>query len=288
MRSFHLFVNPASGSGSASAAGIAVARLLRDAGVQVALTYSTGRSECQTLVGDAIGRGTIPVSVGGDGMLSSIVGTVVAGGGTLGIVPGGRGNDFARQLGLPAGPEAVSNVLLHGSVREVDVIDTGDRIVVGSVYAGVDSLSSQIVDRARFVPGALQYPYAAMRALATFKPSFYTVTIDGVSRTQDAFTTVVANSGYYGSGMHIAPAAKIDDGLLDIIIIKAASRFKLMRFMPKIYDGSHVETDEVIVLRGKTVTVEATGAVEAYGDGERVGPLPVTATVIPRGLKVLT
>ncbi len=287
MRSFHLFVNPASGSGSATVAGVAVARQLRAAGAQVALTHSTGKAECQQLVADAIGHGTIPVAVGGDGMLSSMAGAVVHAGGTMGIVAGGRGNDFARQLGLPTESEHAGRVLLEGTPRTVDVIDAGSTIVVGSVYAGVDSLSSQIADNARFMPRGMQYPYAAMRALATFKPSTYTITVDGIVHTYDAFTTVVANSGYYGSGMHIAPAATVDDGVLDVIIIKAASRYRLMRFMPKLYDGSHVDTDAVVVLTGREVSIEASGPVAAYGDGEYITALPVTAKALPKALNIL-
>ena len=111
--------------------------------------------------------------------------------------------------------------------------------------------------------------------------------VDGESHRFEAFTVVVANSGYYGSGMHVAPGASVDDGVLDVVVIQAASKLRLIRSMPKLYDGTHVELDEVVVLRGREVSVSASGSVLAYGDGERLGPLPMTATVRPSALQVL-
>jgi diacylglycerol kinase (ATP) len=79
----------------------------------------------------------------------------------------------------------------------------------------------------------------------------------------------------------------LDDGMLDVVVIRAASKLQLIRSMPKLYDGTHVELDEVVVLRGREVRIAATEPVLAYGDGEQLGPLPVTAAVLPAALRVL-
>jgi diacylglycerol kinase (ATP) len=286
-RSFSFLVNPASGGGAAPAAVVPVARILRDAGCTVDVTYSPGPAACRELVLEAVARGEVVVAVGGDGMVASLAGAVVEAGGVLGIVPSGRGNDFARQLGVGGTSEEVAGTLLEAEPRSVDVIDVGGRVVVGSVYAGVDSLASELVDRARRLPRSVQYPYAAVRSIIEFKPTTYDVVVDGLARRFHAFTVVVANSGYYGSGMHIAPDAVLDDGMLDVVVIRAASKLQLIRSMPKLYDGTHVELDEVVVLRGREVRIAATEPVLAYGDGEQLGPLPVTAAVLPAALRVL-
>jgi YegS/Rv2252/BmrU family lipid kinase len=286
-RSFAFLVNPASGGGAAPAAVVPVARVLRDAGCSVDVTYSPGPAACRELVREAVGRGEVVVAVGGDGMVSSLAGAVVEAGGVLGIVPSGRGNDFARQLGIGGSPDDVAATLLKAEPRKVDVVDVDGRTVVGSVYAGVDSLASEIVDRAHRLPRSLQYPYAAVRSIIEFRPSAYDVVVDGQAHRFEAFTVVVANSGYYGSGMHIAPDAVLDDGLLDVVVIRAASKLSLIRSMPRLYDGTHVALDEVVVLRGREVSVAAADPVLAYGDGERLGSLPVHATVRPRALQVL-
>lgn len=286
-RSFAFLVNPASGGGAAPAAVVPVARVLRDAGCEVEVTYSPGPAACRDLVAEAAARGDVVVAVGGDGMVSSLAGAVADADGVLGIVPSGRGNDFARQLGIGGTPEQVAAVLLEAEPRRVDVIDVDGRVAVGSVYAGVDSLASELVDRAHRLPRALQYPYAAVRSIIQFRPSTYDVVIDGEAHRFDAYTVVVANSGHYGSGMKVAPDAALDDGILDVVVIRAASKLRLIRAMPKLYDGTHVELDEVLVLRGREVRVQAAEPTLAYGDGEQIGPLPVTATVRPLALQFL-
>lgn len=286
-RSFAFLVNPASGGGAAPAAVVPVARILRDAGCTVEVTYSPGPAACRDLVREAVGRGDVVVAVGGDGMVASLAGAVVEAGGVLGIVPSGRGNDFARQLGIGGSPDDVAATLLKAEPRRVDVIDVDGRVVVGSVYAGVDSLASELVDRAHRLPRSLQYPYAAVRSIIEFRPSTYDVVVDGEAHRFEAFTVVVANSGYYGSGMHIAPDAVLDDGTLDVVVIRAASKLSLIRSMPKLYDGTHVALEEVVVLRGREVSVDASNPVLAYGDGEQLGPLPVHASVRPSVLQVL-
>ncbi|WP_028653704.1 diacylglycerol/lipid kinase family protein [Nocardioides halotolerans] len=281
MRSFTFLVNPASGGGAAPAAVVPVARILRDHGASVDVTYSPGPRAMGALVAAAVKKGDVVVSVGGDGMLSSLAGLVSAAGGTLGVVPAGRGNDFARMLGLPSDPASVAALLLDGEVRDVDLVcltlPGGEpRLVAGSVYSGVDARAGEIVDRSQWLPRKLQYPWAALRSLATYSPARYVVSVDGVESSYDAANVVVANSAYYGSGMKIAPAAAVSDGILDVVVIEAASKLALMRSLPKVYDGGHVSLPEVTVLTGARVELRATGVrpVPVGGDGEPLGQLP--------------
>jgi len=299
VRAFTFLVNPTSGGGVAPAAAAAVARLLEAAGATVQVIHTSSADVVPSVVSDAVARGDVVVSTGGDGMLSSIAGVVSRQGGTLGIVPAGRGNDFARQLGLSAAPDDVARVLLESEPRPVDLLEwrsaDRSRIVAGSVYAGVDARSSEIVDSVRWMPDRLQYPYAAVVGLATYRPGRYRVTVDGVTAEYDAATVVVANSGFYGKGMHIAPPATVDDGFLDVVVIGAKSRWQLIRKMPKVYDGSHVELDGIHVLRGKTVELQgqARAPIPVGGDGEPMGVLPAldaaaaTITLLPGAVNLL-
>jgi diacylglycerol kinase family enzyme len=315
-RSFTFLVNPASGGGAAPGAVLPVSRLLREAGARVDVTYSPGPLAMAELVGAAVARGDVVVSVGGDGMLSSLAGAVSLAGGVLGVVPAGRGNDFARMLALPETPEGQATVLLEGRVRPVDLVcwtpsGAEPRRVAGSVYCGVDARAAELVDRAHRLPKQLQYPYAAVRALAGYQPATFRVAVDGVAHEYAAATVVVANSGYYGKGMKIAPAAVLDDGLLEVVVIEAASRLALMRSLPKVYDGAHVALPEVTVLRGRRVELSAdprgsapagvaglsgpagVPGVPVGGDGEPLGALPRLAEapavveVLPGALSVV-
>lgn len=295
MRSFTFLVNPAAGGGAAPEAVVPVARVLRSAGAVVDVTYSPGPKAIRALTTEAVERGDVVVSVGGDGMLSSVVGLVAHLGGTLGIVPAGRGNDFARMLGLPTSPAQQAEVLLAGAVRKVDLLRAGDRVVAGSVYAGVDARAAALVDRATWVPGSLQYPLAAVRALASYTPGDYRLSVDGATLEVSAATVVVANSAYYGQGMRIAPAAGLDDGLLDVVVIAAASRVALIRALPSVYDGSHVARPDVTVLQGRRVELSgrARTPIAVGADGEALADLPSLAEpplvveVLPGALSVL-
>jgi len=300
-RSFTFLVNPASGGGAAPQAVVPVAAALRERGATVDVTYSPGPKAMGALVEAAVAKGDVVVSVGGDGMLSSLAGLVARANGTLAVVPAGRGNDFARMLGIPDGPHEVAALLVEAEPRSVDLVQltlpgaAEPRVVAGSVYCGIDARAGEIVDKAHWLPSALQYPYAALRAMAAYKPARFIVSVDGDERQFAASNVVVANSAYYGKGMKVAPAAEVDDGLLEVVVIEASSKLSLMRSLPKVYDGQHVDLPQVTVLRGTRVELRADASrpVPVGGDGEPLGALPPQAgepavvEVLPGALTVL-
>jgi diacylglycerol kinase family enzyme len=220
-----------------------------------------------------------------------VAGPVVAAGGVLGLVPAGRGNDFARQLGLPTDPAAVAEVVRGGRTRRVDVLDSGGRVVLGSVYAGVDSAASAIANAQPRVPGALVYPYSAVRALLTFRPAGFRITVDGQPWVTRGYSVVVANSGFYGAGMHIVPTAVVDDGLLDVLVIPDSSRWTLIAAMREVYAGTHLRRPDVQVRRGREVELEIDRPVPVHADGEPLatthGTAPLRVAVRPAALRVL-
>jgi diacylglycerol kinase (ATP) len=298
MTGYTLLVNPVSGGGAGAAAAESVGRTLRDAGQDVTITTTPGMRGTHDLVDRVAARGDVIVLVGGDGTLSSVAGRVAARGGTLGIVPAGRGNDFARMLGLPSSPAAAAKVLLSGSPKTVDLLQVTipggeSRVIAGSAYSGLDARAGEIAETVRWLPVGLQYPYSALHAMATYRPARFRVVVDGDGAEYVGASVVVANSAYYGNGMKIAPGAVIDDGTLDVVIIEAESRRKLMRSLPKVYQGAHVDMPGVHVRRGRRVEVTASPRVSMGGDGEPVGRLPGLAEppavveVLPEALTVL-
>lgn len=300
-RTFGFLVNPAAGGGTAGEAVVPLARRLREAGADVSVTYTTSVDETPQLVARTVAEGRIVVAVGGDGMLSSVAGAVAETGGILAVIPAGRGNDFARMLGTPHELADQADLLLKADVRPVDLLDARmpgqpPRAVAGSVYAGVDARAAAIVDRSHWLPSRLQYPVAAVRALATYRPADVRLEVDGRISTHQAATVVIANSQYYGKGMKIAPSADLTDGELDVVVIEAASRLDLIRSLPKVYDGSHVGLPGVTVLRGRSVRLSGAylggGPVPVGADGEALGALPdrgqpLEVTIRPHVLSIL-
>ncbi|MEU0743289.1 YegS/Rv2252/BmrU family lipid kinase [Streptomyces sp. NPDC006134] len=292
MRQFTAVVNPTAGGSAGAAALLRVARLLREAGAELETEYSRSLAHAGELARRAGERGRVVLAVGGDGIAGRIGGALSGTGTPLGLVPAGRGNDFARALGLPTAPAALARVLLGHEPRPVDTIEVesaahGRTVVLGSVYAGVDALANRHANRARLLRGTASYYAGALRAVTTWRAARYRVTVDGRVHEHRGYTVVAANSGYYGSGRLIAPGARVDDGLLEVVMIRQAPRLLFFALMNELKSGRHVHRPQVRVVRGSEVRVEADRDVPYGADGEVEAVLPVTARVLPGALRVL-
>lgn len=292
MRQFTAVVNPTAGGSTGAAALLPLARLLREAGAGLETEYSTSLAHAQELARRAGEQGRVVLAVGGDGIVGGIGGALSGTDTVLGLVPAGRGNDFARALGLPSGPDDLARVLLQGDPRPVDTIEIDSAVhhrtvVLGSVYAGVDALANRHANASRLLSGAASYYAGGLRAVAGWRAAAYRVTVDGVLHERRGYTVVAANSGYYGSGRAIAPGARVDDGLLDVVMIHDAPRRLFFALMNELKTGAHVDRPEVEIVRGKEIRIEADRAVPYGADGEVDAVLPVTARIRPGALKVL-
>jgi len=132
----------------------------------------------------------------------------------------------------------------------------------------------------------MRYTLATLAELRVFEPLSYRLELDGEARSLEAMLVAVGNGPSFGGGLRITYGASIDDGMLDVVVIRPMSKGKLVRTYPKLFSGRHVELPEYEHHRVREVTVAAPGIV-AYADGERIGPLPLTVRVAPRALRVL-
>ncbi|MFF4544737.1 YegS/Rv2252/BmrU family lipid kinase [Streptomyces sp. NPDC001435] len=292
MRQFTAVVNPTAGGSSAAAALIQVARVLREAGAELETEYSRSLAHAQDIARGAGERGRVVLAVGGDGITGGIGGALSGTDTVFGIVPAGRGNDFARALELPSDPDALARILLDREPRPVDTIEVRSAVhdgtvVLGSVYAGVDALANRHANHARLLKGAASYYAGGLRAVTTWRPADYRITVDGEEHALRGYTVVAANSAYYGSGRMIAPGARVDDGLLEVVMIREAPRHLFFTLMNELKSGAHVARPEVRILRGREIRIEADRPVPYGADGEVEAVLPVTVKVLPGALKVL-
>lgn len=292
MRQFTAVVNPTAGSAGAAAALLRVARALREAGAGLETEYSRSLGHAQDIARRAAQRGRVVLAVGGDGIAGGVGAGLSGTDALLGLVPAGRGNDFARALGLPADPDALARTLLDADPRPVDTIEVRSAVhrgtvVLGSVYAGVDALANRHANHARLLRGAASYYAGGLRAVATWRPVNYRVTVDGRTHAHRGYTVVAANSPYYGSGRMIAPAARVDDGLLEVVMIRQAPRRLFFTLMNELASGAHVGRPEVDILRGREIRIEADREVPYGADGEVEAVLPVTVRVLPGALRML-
>ncbi|MFJ3233903.1 YegS/Rv2252/BmrU family lipid kinase [Streptomyces sp. NPDC086787] len=292
MRQFTAVVNPTAGGSSAAATLLQVARVLREAGADLRTEYSRSLAHAQDIARDSGEQGRVVLAVGGDGIAGGIGGALSGTDAVFGLVPAGRGNDFARALGLPDEPEALAKILLDAEPRRVDTIEMRSAVhdgtvVLGSVYAGVDALANRHANQSKLLRGAASYYAGGLRAVTTWRAADFRVTVDGQEHAHRGYTVVAANSAYYGSGRMIAPGAQVDDGMLEVVMIREAPRHLFFTLMNELSTGAHVARPEVTVLRGREIRIEADRAVPYGADGEVEADLPVTARVLPGALKVL-
>jgi YegS/Rv2252/BmrU family lipid kinase len=225
--------------------------------------------------------------MGGDGLTGAIAGELQGTDGVLAVLPGGRGNDFARKLGLGGDPVAACGVLAAGRERRIDVADAGGRIYVGILSAGLDSDVQDIANATRLPLGTFVYLYGALRVLATWRPARWQVTVDGERHAFSGYSVAVANSGVFGGGMWLVPDASLDDGLLDVVLSEHRPRHRFLLNLGRVFRGTHVNEPGFHILRGRRVTFSADRPYRAYADGDPIAELPATVSVRPGALRVL-
>ena len=270
---FCLVVNPAASRGRSRRRLPEVLGVLSAGSAAVRICETASLGHATELAQEATGLGEVVVAVGGDGLVGALAGAVSRVGGTLGIIPTGRGNDFARMLGIPASPAAAAAALLAGQPRPVDLIgvqagDSAEEIVAGSVYLGVVSEGGEIANRSRWVTGPVGYQLAGVRALLGWRPTTFTVDCGPDATTFPGFTVIVANSVYLAAGKKAAPDADIGDGLLDVIMVHHTRKTRFVKVMLQAGRGAHVRMSEVSTQRAASVTVTADRAMPAAADGE--------------------
>jgi YegS/Rv2252/BmrU family lipid kinase len=230
----------------------------------------------------------VPVTLSGDGLIGAVAGALRdVPDAVLGVLPGGRGNDFVRMARIPLDAEEAVGVLAHGIPRPVDLGEAGGRTFLGVASLGFDSEANRIANGAPPALGRLVYVYGALRALAAWEGARFAVEVDGERVEFEGWSVAVANSGFYGGGMRVAPHARLDDGALDVVTLAECSRAGLVRLLAKVFRGTHVHEPGVSVRRGAEVRVSADRPFTVYADGDPIGSLPITLRAVPAALHVL-
>lgn len=288
-RRLALIVNPSAGGGRAGRALPDVQDALRRLGLEHRVETTRSLEHARDLAREAAERGEVAVSFGGDGLLGAVAGALMHSPGVVGVLPGGRGNDFARVVGIPLQPVAACSVLADGAVRPVDLGEADGRTFIGIASCGFDSEANRIANQARAVRGNLVYAYGAIRALATWRPASFEITLDGARRHRvTGYSVGACNSKAYGGGMYAAPDAELDDGLLDIVTCADMPKRRfLTSLMPKLFKGTHVEEPEVTVLRAAEASISADRPFTLYADGDPIAQLPVTVRALPGAVRVV-
>jgi YegS/Rv2252/BmrU family lipid kinase len=286
-RRFALLVNPASAGGKALEALPAVHAALDrlQAPHRTVTTRSTQHAAEEAA--KAVEQGETVAALSGDGLLRPLAGVLKDTPTALAVIPCGRGNDLARVLGIPTDPTAAAELAVNGPERLIDVANVDGTPYLGIASLGFDSEANRIANDAKLIKGNAVYLYAALRALAAWKPAAFAVTVDGERHDVTGYSVAVGNSKAYGGGMFVLPEAELDDGRLDVLISKDTSKVAFLRGVIQTFKAAHVDSPSAQFLRGTTIEVSSDRPFVIYGDGDPIGATPATMRVDQRCLRVI-
>lgn len=285
--------NPTSGRGRGARLVPRVEERLRELGVPFRMLISAGPGEPERLAREAASQGaSIVVALGGDGHVGLCANGLLGSDSALAVIPSGTGNDFARHIGLDRkDPVGAAALLAHPVTRRLDVVRVlmpqGERCYVNVGGTGFDSEANDVANRTRVLKGTAKYVYSVLVTLARFRAGRFHLVVDGVDRDLPGMMVAVGNGVSYGGGMRITPNASSEDGLLDVTVVGEVSKVEFVKTFPKVFKGTHLEHPAVTSLRGREISISADRPFEVYGDGEHLGSLPATFSVVPGALEVV-
>ena len=285
-----VLVNPAAGRGKSRRALEALRGLAAEAGSELHVSADAEDlvAQARAAVRDGVERLLV---AGGDGTFHHVAQALVGAPCALGVVPLGRGNDFAADLAVPEELAAAFAFAQSGPLRQIDVGRVNDRYFTGYCGVGFDSEAARYAYEApAFLSGTLAYVYSVLRTMLTFHAPMMKVRHGAGEFAGPAMFAVACNISRFGGGMRIAPEARYDDGLLDLVIARELGRIALLRVFPKVYTGRHVDHPAVQISRTATASVEVDRSLNIACDGELVGRLTdhrLEVSIEPAALRVV-
>lgn len=306
-----LIVNPSAGGGKARRVLPGVLAALQGHGLHVRSELTRDLAHARELAREAALAGETVVCLSGDGMVGAVADVLREfPDALLGVLPGGRGNDLARVLGIPADPVEACAILAAGFSRKLDLGEVelhpetpegghtqwehggqaSGRAFVGIASVGFDSDANRIANEAPAWLGGLVYAYGALRALLVWRPAHFQIELDPPGERHDfsGYTVGACNSETYGGGMRAAPDALLDDGLFDVVVLEKVSKLSfLTKILPKVFSGAHVREPSVKVFRAREIAISADRPFTMYADGDPIGELPLRVRTIGGAVRVL-
>jgi diacylglycerol kinase (ATP) len=292
-----LVFNPHAAGGRAEKRLPTIRKRLEAAGIDCTIAVSRHAGHVEQLVSEASPGDLDAVAVaGGDGTLSQALNGLMSHPEgervPLGLIPVGTGNSFARDIGLqPDGWREGIDLIIRGHTRRVDIgkIECGSGRFYFLNVAGFGFVTDagRTAARLKFT-GRSAYTLATLWRCLRLRSHQLNMDVDGRVIHQDNLFVEVSNSRYTGTSFLIAPAAKIDDGCLDITIVRRLSRLRLLRLFPSVFKGRHVEFDEVTTASGRVISIHGPDGLGLMVDGEFRGATPARIECLPGAVEMFS
>lgn len=278
-----LVVNPQAGRRRGQAAADSAAQVFREAGWRVTMRTTECAGDAERVAREAAGEGFDAIfGCGGDGTLSQVLTGLLDSGVPGGVVPAGTGNDLCRCVGLSGEPAEAARQLLGGTPAHVDLlnVDDGRRWAINIVGVGFDArVAARTNRRRRLTGGLLAYLSAVAGELMRHRPTHVRMSVDGERWEGPALLVAAANGRSYGAGMMIAPEARVDDGLMDVVLVRHMGRARFVRSFPHVMRGTHLALPEVTAWQARELRIEMAEPSPLLVDGDLQGETPATIRV---------
>lgn len=287
-RQTHLVLNPAAGRGGAEARRVRITRFFEERGIEPVWHVTEGPGHAGRVVRD-LPDGSLAVAVGGDGTVHEVAAACVGRDRVLGVLPAGSGNDYVKALGVGTDLDRALELLVEGGVRSVDAGEVNGVLFNNGLGIGFDAEVAAGVEVApAYLGGPGRYVWSVARLLLGFRCHEAVLRVDGKVIEAETILVAAALGTTYGAMFRLAPAAKLDDGLFDVIWSEKVNRGEVLRLVPAALRGTLLERPKVHMARAREVEVELAEEVPAHVDGEMLDPTRVfRARVLPGALRVV-
>lgn len=292
-----VYVNRAASRNRARSYRSHLQTLFESHGVFAEFVETSSAAELESAARSAAEQGhRVLLALGGDGTFQSLVNGVYGSDVVIGILPAGGGNDFAAALSLPGDPVSVAQIILNAKPRSVDLVrartaDGRTRLYAGGGGIGLDAEAAQLASGPyRRLPGRLRYIASALCALSQHLPLKVRLEFPDTDFQPVESVSLLAgvlNTPTYGAGLRLAPDARIDDGLLEVVLLEDLNALNVLRLLPRLMGSGELRTSKVKRWKVKAVRMCADRPCLFHGDGEILGPAPVEMEVVPSAIRVL-
>jgi YegS/Rv2252/BmrU family lipid kinase len=291
MKSFKLIANPVAGNGRTGRIVPRVIELLRQRDVTFDLEFTAAPRHATEIAARSCGDFDAIIAVGGDGTVHEVAGGMLRCDKPLGIIPAGSGNDLIKSLHIPNSVDAAIKVILTGRTRVIDVGTINGSCFVNVVGIGFDAAVNRLSHDIGFpFGGLLRYLLALVGTLGTYDPISLRVAIGGETREQNVFLLTVGNGTTCGGGFRLTPHARLDDGLLDVTLVRPIRILPLLWHFPKVFGGTIDRAKRYATMMKTTrIKIESGTPVPVHVDGEiyRGDTMTLEIKIVPKALTVM-
>ena len=281
-------INPISGGKTKEQVPALIKKILDHTQFEATIVYTERAMHGSDLAKDAVGVYDYVIAVGGDGTVNEIASAIVGTNIALGIIPFGSGNGLARFLGIPVDTSKAIETINGEMVEVIDSAELNGQKFFNLAGMGFDAHIAEVFshDKNR---GFWAYAKSSLREISKYKAETYHINIDGTEYVRDAFMLSIANSSQFGNNAHVSPCASVQDGLLDICIIKQFPMWRFIEMGIRMFAKTADKSKYVEIIRGKNVTIRrsADGPIHLDGEPQMMGK-EVNIRIVPASLIIIT